>query len=80
MARRIYRTLNLSGFARLDLRVSPGGRIYLIDSNPNPDLSIGEDFAASAAEAGIKYPQLVQRILNLGLCFVPPWKGVAEGV
>ena len=76
MARRCYRALNLSGFARLDLRLSAEGKVFLIDANPNPDLSDGEDFSASAKKAGIAYPQLVQKVLNLGLGYVPAWKGV----
>ena len=75
MARRCYRALNLSGFARLDLRLSAEGNVFLIDANPNPDLSDGEDFSASAKKSGIAYPQLVQKVLNLGLGYVPAWKG-----
>lgn len=76
MAKRIYRTLDLSGCARLDLRMEPSGRLYLIDANPNPDLSKGEDFAASAEDAGLPYASLVQKILSLGLGYMPAWKGV----
>ena len=75
MARRCYRALNLSGFARLDLRLAGDGSVFLIDANPNPDLSDGEDFAASAELAGLSYPKLVQRVLSLGLSYVPAWKG-----
>ncbi len=75
MARRCYRALNLSGFARLDLRLAADGKVFLIDANPNPDLSFGEDFAASAEKAGLPYSKLVQRVLSLGLGYVPAWKG-----
>ena len=75
MARRSYRALNLSGFARLDLRLAGDGSVFLIDANPNPDLSCGEDFAASAEEASLSYAKLVQRILSLGLSYLPAWKG-----
>jgi len=75
MAKRIYRALDMSGFARIDLRMDEAGEVYVLEANPNPDLSIGEDFAESAAVAGLDYPHLVQRILNLGIAYEVPWKG-----
>lgn len=79
LAKRSYRALHLSGYARMDLRLTEDGRAYVIEANPNPDLRREEDFAASAAAAGISYPQLLQRILNLGLRHRSPWKALEEG-
>ena len=67
ISKRVYRILGLSGYARMDFRVTPEGRVYLLEPNPNPDLSRDEDFALSAQAAGLTYEQLIQRILNLGL-------------
>jgi D-alanine-D-alanine ligase len=75
IARRVYRALNLSGFARVDLRLAPDGRVYVLEANPNADLCTHEDIARSAAAAGIDYPRLIQKILSLGLAYEPPWKG-----
>ncbi|MFT5287247.1 MAG: D-alanine-D-alanine ligase [Planctomycetota bacterium] len=75
LAKRIYRALDMSGFARIDLRMDADENVYVLEANPNPDLSIGEDFAESASVDGIDYPQLIQRILNLGVAFEVPWKG-----
>ena len=72
MARRSYRALSLSGYARLDLRLSEDGRIHVIEANPNPDLSADEEFALAAGRAGLEYPRLVQRILNLGIAWDAP--------
>jgi len=66
-AKRIYRALSLSGFARVDLRLGEDGQIYVLEANPNPDLCRHEDFAASAKLSGVEYPQLIQRLLQLGL-------------
>jgi D-alanine-D-alanine ligase len=71
IAKRVYRTLKLSGYARIDLRLSDSGRVYVIEANPNPQLSRDEDFAQSARKAGLDYRDLVQRILNLGLRWEP---------
>jgi len=67
LAKRVYRVLHLSGYARIDIRMDEQGRVYVLEANPNPQLAYGEDFAESAERAGIMYPQLIQRILMTGL-------------
>jgi D-alanine-D-alanine ligase len=71
LCRRIYRTLDLSGYARIDLRLDTQGRVYVLEANPNPQLAYGEDFAESAEHAGIPYADLLQRIVNLGMRWRP---------
>ncbi len=70
-AKRIYRVLNLSGYARIDLRLEPSGKVYVLEANPNPEIAHREDFADSAEKAGISYQTLLQRIINLGLRWRP---------
>jgi D-alanine-D-alanine ligase len=67
LCKRSYRILMMSGYARVDLRLSAEGRAYVIEANPNPQLSPDEDFAQSALSAGVKYPELIQRLLSLGV-------------
>ncbi len=67
LARKAYRILGLSGYARIDFRMGPDGRLFFLEANPNPQLAYGEDFAESAEKAGIGYESLVQRILNLAV-------------
>ena len=67
LCKRSYKILMMSGCARIDLRLSPEGRAYVIEANPNPQLSPDEDFAQAAMAAGIKYSELIQRLLSLGL-------------
>lgn len=67
LSRRIYRALHLSGYARLDFRLADDGRFFLLEANPNPCLTRGEDFAEAAAHSGVSYHQLLQRILANGL-------------
>jgi D-alanine-D-alanine ligase len=73
LAKRVYRALHLSGYARIDLRMDKEGRVYVIEANVNNDLTPGEDFPASAEHAGLDYGQLLQRILNTGLGYKPAW-------
>jgi len=74
VARQVYRALELSAYARIDLRLDGVGKVWVIEANGTPDLARDEDFAASAKAAGIRYRQLIQRILNLGLAWRPKWK------
>jgi D-alanine-D-alanine ligase len=71
MCKRVYRALMLSGYARIDLRLREDGVPYVLEANPNPQLSSDEDFADSARAAGIEYGALVQRIVELGLRWEP---------
>jgi len=73
LAKRIYRALGLSGYARIDMRMDAEGRVWILEANPNPDLCFGEDFAEAFERVGYDYPGLVQKILNLGLAYRPPW-------
>jgi D-alanine-D-alanine ligase len=71
VSRRVFRTLELSGYARIDLRLDAEGRVYVLEANPNPQIARAEDFAESAAAAGLAYPALLQRILTTGLRWEP---------
>ena len=75
LARRVYRTLEMSGYARMDLRMDEDGKAYVLEANANPQLAFGEDFAESAERAGIPYEDLLQRILNVGLRWQPERAG-----
>jgi D-alanine-D-alanine ligase len=67
LCKRVYRTLGMSGYARMDLRLDAEGAVYVLEANPNPQLAFGEDFAESAERGGVDYGELLQRIVNYGL-------------
>ena len=69
--KRAFRALELSGYARIDLRLDEAGNAWVLEANPNPQIAKGEDFADSANKAGIGYEALLQRIMNLGLRWQP---------
>src|SRR5262249_60307353 len=66
-AKRIYRPLDLDGYARIDFRLSADGIPYYIESNPNAEIARSEEFASAAKHDGLYYPDLIQRILALCL-------------
>jgi len=67
LSKRIYRTLFLSGYARLDYRLTDDGQIFLLEANPNPQIANNEDFADSARHYGVDYESLLQKIIGVGL-------------
>jgi D-alanine-D-alanine ligase len=67
LCKKIYRVLGLSGYGRVDLRLTPEGEIYCIEANPNPSIEKDGDFALSAIKSGMSYEELIQKIINLGL-------------
>jgi D-alanine-D-alanine ligase len=73
-AKRIYKALHLTGYARMDFRMRPDGRIYVLEANANPNLTAEEDFAESARSAGLGYDELLGKILSLGLSYRAAWR------
>jgi D-alanine-D-alanine ligase len=67
LAKRIYKTLELEGYARIDFRLSASNIPYFLDANPNPDISDGEELASAAALIGMSYGDLISRILSLAM-------------
>ena len=67
VCKRIYRLLTIEGYARIDLRLTPDNKVYFIEANPNPILAEDEDFAQAAAKTGLAYPQLIDRIIRIGM-------------
>lgn len=65
--RRLYHLLNLTGYARIDYRLRQDGELFFLEANPNPEIAPTEEFASAAKAAGIPYPTLLHKLLNLGL-------------
>lgn len=71
LAKRVYRALGLSGYARIDMRMAEDGQLYVLEANPNPQIAEDEDFADSAKKVDYHYKELLQEILNVGLRWRP---------
>jgi D-alanine-D-alanine ligase len=71
LSNQIYRLLGMSGYARLDYRLTDAGEAYLLEVNPNPQIAKDEDFAMSAKHVGIDYPELIEQLMQFGIKYVP---------
>jgi D-alanine-D-alanine ligase len=76
LAKRTYRALDLSGYARIDFRMDSQGKPYVIEANANPQLAQAEDFAQSAKAAKMSYSRLLERIMALGIQWQPHRMGL----
>ncbi|MCS7303768.1 MAG: GNAT family N-acetyltransferase [Thermoguttaceae bacterium] len=59
-----WHLFHLGGYARVDFRVDPTGQPWILEINTNPCLSPEAGFAAAVQQAGLTYPQAIQRILQ----------------
>lgn len=73
-ARRVYRALHMTGYARIDFRVRADGTPFVLEANANPNLEQAEDFADAARHDGIAYPELLKRIISLGRAYRAEWR------
>ena len=71
LSKQIYRLLGMSGYARLDFRVTADGNAYLLEANPNPQIAKDEDFALSAKHVGMDYSELIEQLMHFGMKYVP---------
>ncbi len=63
----VWRVMEGRGYGRVDVRLAPDGRPYVIDINPNPDLSADAGLARQARVAGWTYEQLIEKIVDEAL-------------
>jgi len=62
-----YRALRVRDYGRVDLRLTDTGDIYVLEVNASCYLERSSEFAMAAAAAGMDYPQLIERIVQLAL-------------
>jgi D-alanine-D-alanine ligase len=60
-----FDALRLRDYARIDLRVTDAGDVYVIEVNPNCYLERESEFSRAAAKNGLEYPALIERIIEL---------------
>lgn len=67
LARRTYEALECEGAARVDFRITPRGRPYVLEINTVPGMTETSLLPMAAAQVGIAYDVLVERILQSAL-------------
>ena len=67
LARKAFVALKLRGYARIDFRMSPDGTFYCLEANTLPGMTQTSLIPQAAAAAGISFPELCDRIVQLAL-------------
>lgn len=64
IALRAYQALGCRDYARIDMRLDRDNKLYVLEVNPNPDLTRGVAFMASAEAAGISFGDALALIVD----------------
>jgi D-alanine-D-alanine ligase len=67
VALQVYSALRLRDYGRVDMRLTPDGKIYVIEANPNPWLAPEAELPIAAGLAGRSYAELIGQIVELAL-------------
>jgi D-alanine-D-alanine ligase len=65
IALKAFKIMDCRDYARVDIRLSADKELYVLEVNPNPDLTDGAGFMRSAATAGHTYAQALKKIALL---------------
>ncbi|MBN1893297.1 ATP-grasp domain-containing protein [bacterium] len=65
VALQVYRLLNGRDYGRIDVRVNSAGKIFVLEYNPNPDISPDAGYAKGLKAAGIPYAEFVNLLIDL---------------
>jgi D-alanine-D-alanine ligase len=67
LARRAFSALKLRGYARIDFRMATDGSFYCLEANTLPGMTQTSLIPQAAAAAGISFPELCDRVVQLAL-------------
>lgn len=67
VAFKAFKVMGCRDYARVDIRLSKDNKLYVLEVNPNPDITEGAGFMRSAQHAGMTYAQALKRIVKYAL-------------
>jgi D-alanine-D-alanine ligase len=66
-ALRAHRVTGVRDYSRIDLRLNPQNQVFVLEVNPNPDLTEGVSFMESAEKAGLSFQTTLRTIVEYAL-------------
>ena len=67
VAFKAFKVMGCRDYARVDIRLSKDNKLYVLEVNPNPDITEGAGFMRSAEHTGLTYGQALKRIVKYAL-------------
>ena len=64
IAFRAFKVMGCRDYARVDMRLAKDNKLYVLEVNPNPDITDGAGFMRSAEHGGMTYSDTLKRIIN----------------
>ncbi len=64
IALQVFKLLQGRDYGRVDVRVDARERIFVLEYNPNPDISVGAGFSNAVKASGMSYPDFITQVLN----------------
>ncbi len=71
MALKAFQIMGLRDYGRIDMRLDKKGNLFILEVNPNPDISDDAGFARSARAHGLKFEDIISKIVQYALARVP---------
>jgi D-alanine-D-alanine ligase len=79
IALRAFKLLGCRDYARVDIRLDRNGKIYVLEVNPNPDISPSSGMARAIKKKGMTYTEFVGGLLERAFQRkAPEWSMVAN--
>ena len=67
LARRVCDLIGVRDYSRVDFRMNAAGQIYVLEVNPNPDITPNSGYRGSLEAAGISFADFVDRLIACAL-------------
>lgn len=67
IAFKAFKVMGCRDYARVDIRLAKDNKLYVLEVNPNPDITEGAGFMRSAEHSGMTYAQALKRIVKYAL-------------
>jgi D-alanine-D-alanine ligase len=59
-----HQALEANSYGRVDIRVDAQENIFVLEYNPNPDITPGAGFSKALAADNITYPEFIQKVIH----------------